>query len=226
MDALKARLAGERETPRPVRLASYSTFTTYFLGRFLKEEMPGAAFHVRQAVPGEIEVLVADRAVDIGLTYAPMPSPKVQYVRAATTRMAVYARRGAFAGVPVEEIPMVSSLTDISGSPLAATKGFDGWPLGFYDRLIRYEIEGLDAALAACRQGLCAGYFPSFLIHLHNAEVAPALALRPVTLPAAYKAQQLPIYLVRRRNDGEDPVARKLARSLKQACRVEDGKAR
>lgn len=201
---------------RPVRIGSFSTFTTYFLGAFAKKEWPDARLHVKQLMPGEIEQALVDQVIDVGMTYVPMPREGVKYLKAAKTTVELYARKGAFKGVDPKDVPMVAPITPITGTVLDA-RGFDGWPTDYFQRRVKYQIEGLEAALAMTRQGLCAGFFPSFLVKLHNAETAAAFHLEPLPLPFKLRPQVLTLYLVRRSSDDDDAVTRKLARALRQA---------
>ena len=209
--------------PSPLRIGSHSTFTTYFLARFLADEMAeGEKVHIRQAMPGEMERLLTERAIDYALTYAPTPTPDVEYHRAAVSELALYAQVGrlrAFAAMDLAALPTVAPITSVADSAMRSNS-FDGWPRDFYDRSINYEIEGLDAALAVCRRGLAVGYFPSFLIKLHNADVRPELRLERVPVPPHLRGQKLTLYIVRRRGEAEDSLMKKLSKSLRLACRA------
>lgn len=220
-DDLKAGVAQKADDrQQPVRFGSYSTFTTFFLGSFMRDVMPEARFLVRQTMPGELEHALGANLVDYGLTYMPVPDPKVKFIEAAQTGMAVYTRRGAFKGMPLNEIPAVAPTTAVGRGLIDAT-GFDGWPRAMGERAVKYHIEGLDAALEACRNGMCAGYFPTFLVALHNERVRPELALVPLVLPGKLAPNKLALYIVRRASDADDTVVRKLAKHLRVACRAE-----
>ena len=57
----------------PLRVGSFSTFTTYFLGGFLAAEQLTGTVEVRQVMPGEIEAALLGGEVDVGITYLPIP---------------------------------------------------------------------------------------------------------------------------------------------------------
>jgi DNA-binding transcriptional LysR family regulator len=113
---------------------------------------------------------------------------------------------------------MVAPITPVTGTVLDA-RGFDGWPTDYFQRQVKYQIEGLEAALELTRQGLCAGFFPKFLVKLHNSEMGAAFHLEPLTLPVKLRPQTLTLYLVRRSSDEDDLITRKLAKALRQVAK-------
>jgi DNA-binding transcriptional LysR family regulator len=140
-------------------------------------------------------------------------------VRAARTPFEFYGRRGRFTTADFATAPYIASPTQLGRGALDATT-LDAWPAD-WGRAARYEMEGLEAALETCRQGLAIGYFPRYLIKLHNERVRSELQLDVLVPPARFgKGRALDIYLVRRAADEDEPPAlKRLAKVLRAVCR-------
>jgi DNA-binding transcriptional LysR family regulator len=203
----------------PVRFASHSVFTTYFLGYVLRHHAPSEEIFARHLVPGAIEASIAARESDFGLTYLPVPTTGIEFIPVTRVAMGIFARRGAFRGVPFDQIPCSIPLLRVSdAAPHAVT--VDAWPEGVPRTFVRYHFDLLETALEACRQGLSWGYFPLFVAWLHNAEVRKELAIEPLRVaPSPSRRNAWQVFLVKRGGDEESAAMKRTCAALRVVCK-------
>jgi DNA-binding transcriptional LysR family regulator len=207
--------ATERTPPSaPIRFCSYSIFTTYFLGHLLREMAPAEEVFSRNVGPGGIEASIASFESDFGLTYLPVPTPGIEFVPVTKIAMGVFIRRSAFPGLSLEEIPCSMPMTRISAATASASR-IDAWPDSLPRGRVRFHIEQLETALECCRQGLSWGYFPQFLVWLHNQHVRPEAQLEQ--LP--HKSSALQTFLVKRLGDDESPAMKRTSAALRDVAK-------
>jgi DNA-binding transcriptional LysR family regulator len=208
-------------TPHPaqtrLRLGSFEVFTTYFMGRALKEFPQDIELILHELTPGKLEEALIERHVDLGITYIPIPRAELDFVKVTTIRMAAFTRRGAFRRQPLAEIPFAVPVTPIYGSP-TKVNGLDGWPDHLATRNCRYRVTLMETAMELSRAGLAATYLPKFIVELHNEQVKEEYRLEPLDVklnfPESYLEQ--PVYLVKRKTDDEGPVMKKVAKVLRR----------
>jgi DNA-binding transcriptional LysR family regulator len=200
----------------PLRLATFEVFSTYFL-KGLENIKWDKGLKLFEAVPGEIEKLVLEEQADVGITYLPVPHPKLDFLKVATIEMGVFIKKGSFKNIAQEEIPFVIPLAPLNGTPTKA-KGLDGWPEHAYERIIKYEVTLLESALELCRQGRCAGYFPQFIIEEHNQKMAAEYSLERKYQKNHIKSCFSDVYIVKRKNSLEDEIIKKVAKMVRLTC--------
>ncbi len=216
------KVQSSEKSERPLRLGSFDVFTTYFLSEILQRTSCRNAL-VYELIAGHLERALIEREIDYGITYLPVPSGEVQHVQVATIEMGIFARKGAFAGVPFEKLPFAVPVTPLFGAP-DRMRGRDGWPDAAIPRQVVYQVTLVESALELCRKGLAVAYLPRFLVRLHNEEARPAYKLirlpPPRRLPKGLiKTGTQPVYLVRRTAEAEGPIFRELAKVVRTICR-------
>lgn len=197
-----------------VRIATFEVFSTYAL-EFLKHlEWNQKQIVLHEVLPGELERALADRQVDIGITYMPIAHPELEHMKIGAIEMGVYTHAEAFKGVKQNDLPFVVPVMPITGSP-SRIRGLDGWPEDSYPRQVRYQVTLMESALELVRQGRAAGYFPVFVVELHNTRVREDLRL--VRRPSIYKGRvcKTDVFLVKRRSDIESSLHKQLARGFR-----------
>ncbi|MCB0414097.1 MAG: LysR family transcriptional regulator [Bdellovibrionales bacterium] len=217
IDALKESTQNNTETDI-LSIATFEVFSTYFL-RFLDE--PGLSalkLRLHEALPGEIERLVADRIVDFGITYIPVPYPDIEYLKIVDTEMGVFVKKGAFKGIEQPHIPFVTPIFPIRATPTKA-RGLDGWPENAYKRRILHEVTLLTSAIELCRQGRVAGYFPLFIAREFNMRSPKDSQLERKPSPYGNRKCTVPVYIVKRNSDIEHQRMKQLARAIRTICK-------
>jgi DNA-binding transcriptional LysR family regulator len=205
--------------PPPLRLATYCVFTTYFLDSLIGLSLSGLRIHQQRIPPGELEEAIRNRATDVGITFLPFPRGDLDCLPLAEFKMRVFARPRSFDRLPIEEIPFVASVSEVSGAPYSV-QTMDGWPHLNVSRNLVYQVAGLDAALGIARRGLAAVYCPTFTAALHNQVVKRELRLAPVALPRPLGEQVYTAYLIKRKSDREEPPVKKLTSAIRRLTRA------
>jgi DNA-binding transcriptional LysR family regulator len=207
-----------KQLEAPLRLATFEVFSTYFL-KGLENINWEKGLKLFEANPGDIEKLILEDQADVGITYLPVPHPKLDFLKVATIEMGVFIKKGSFKNVAQHEIPFVIPLAPLNGTPTRA-KGLDGWPESAYDRIIKYEVTLLESALELCRQGRCAGYFPKFIIEEHNKKIASEFSLERKFQKEHLKSCYSDVYIVKRKNSLEDDVIKKVSKMVRLTCSI------
>lgn len=214
IDALPQALQSSASAERPVRIGSFEVFTTHFLPRLL-EQLGEQTVELHELIPGHLEQALASRAIDLGITYLPVPHPELDHIEAGQVEMGVFARRGAFARAGFSEMPFVVPVSPVSGSP-NRVRGLDGWPDDRLARRIQYRVTLLESALELCRTGRAAAYLPTFLVDLHNGKARPEFQLTPKPMPAGIRSAKQPVFLIKRKADAESSLHRRVAKALRR----------
>jgi DNA-binding transcriptional LysR family regulator len=215
-EQLKRSLTEAVQESLVLRLGSYSTFTTYFLGPLLKEVMGENPLAIHPLLPGEIEAALLDRTIDLGITSFPVAHEQVHLEKVSEFEMGVYARRGAFAGVAFEQLPFAVPFIKFSHASIGG-RTLDAWP-DSQARTIKYYINGLESLLEACRNGSAAAVFPKFVVDLHNQQVKEGYRLEPRALPAKMKKISLNVFLLTRKAEAKGPFYDGVRQTLRKVC--------
>jgi DNA-binding transcriptional LysR family regulator len=217
---LEAMRGDAPEVP-PVRVGSFEVFTTYLFAEVARRYFADLPVFLFELGPGRIEDAVVRSEVDVGLTYAPVPNPDVDFLPVTTFEMGLFARRSAFDAVEHAAVPFVVPVTPVAGS-IAASRSLDGWPEGTVPRLVRYRCELLESCLAFARNGLAVVHAPRFVVTLANHGVKEDRRLVPRALPRPMKPVRLTIYVVKRRGLAETRAVRRLASAVRAIVRDAD----
>ncbi len=209
---------GEPAAGSKLRVGTFEVFSTYAFARLARDQLRGLPVAIRELVPGEIEAMLAEHAIDVGISYIPIPRPGIEFLRVASLQMGLFARAGAFQGVPLGDIPFAVPVTPVHGAP-SGVRTLDLWPDHRFPRRIAYEIQLMETGLALCRSGLAALFVPRFVAALHNEMIHPRARLDELPTPPKVQAVRAPVYLVKRASTLEDARLKKLAAGLRVLCR-------
>lgn len=138
-----------------------------FLKLLPKQLLTTSTFSHRQICfqemgPGEIESAVQKRLLDVGITYIPMPTEGVEYLRIGKFRMGVFCAQASLASQPLGEIPFVVPSAALNTNPLDVLNN-DGWKEGLFLRKVAYKASSLATAIDIVRMGKAAVFMPTFL---------------------------------------------------------------
>jgi DNA-binding transcriptional LysR family regulator len=222
IDELREQVKKRREVTRqaPLRIATFEVFSTYFLQALSDAQFQDRGLVLHEVIPGELEQMIAQNKADFGITYMPIPHPGVEHIKITSVLMGVYKKRGSFEGVPQQELPFVVPVMPFTGTP-TRIRGLDGWPEDAYERNVRYQVTLLESALELCRQGRCAGYFPSFVAKRHNLQVKASFALQRHPYSRSLKRCYSDVYLVKRRDHQEDALTQWVAKLIRIGTRLD-----
>jgi DNA-binding transcriptional LysR family regulator len=200
-----------------IRIGSFEVFTSYFIGKLMKEYLTDCEVEIHELVPGRLEEALLLHKVDIGITYEPIPRSGIEYVKVTSLEMAAYALAGRFDGVATLEIPFVIPVSPLEGAP-SGVKGRDGWPDERFKRKVRYRVDLMTTGLEMVHQGLCAIFIPKFVASLHNESIRGELKLAPVELPKGIGVVKRDVYIVKRESTVETRAIKQVAKALRKIC--------
>lgn len=218
LDDLRHSVEAEAAQKVELRLATFEVFSTHFLRNLIGPEWDEIPMTIHELIPGELERALVDRQVDIGITYMPVPHPDLDFLKVVSVDMGVYTAKGAFGDLPHPELPFVIPVNPLYGAP-SRVRGLDGWPDDAYPRKILYRVTLLESALALCRQGKAAGFFPSFVVDAHNHQVKEEYRLVRRSSPYKGRVCETDVFLAKRKSDVENRAMKLLAKAIRISCK-------
>ena len=218
LEELRLSAESERNPTQEIRLATFEVFSTYFLKDLDTAEWDDIPVTVHDVLPGELERALVERHVDVGLTYMPVPHPDLDYLKVASIEMGVFTGKDAFPDMGQAELPFVVPVNPLFGSP-SRVRGLDGWPDDAYPRQIKYRVTLLESALELCRRKKAAGFFPIFVVELHNAEMKEEFRLVRRASPYKGRVCRTDVFLVKRKADVENTTMKQLAKAVRLLCK-------
>lgn len=195
-------------------IATFEVFSTYFLGKIISEDFQDYECNVYELVPGAMEESIASGVVDIGITYLPVPHKDLDFLKVSSIKMGIYGIKNKFETTLFNDIPFVVPNLPIAGTPSKA-KGLDGWPDHLIARNTVYHVSMMETALDLCRRGRCVGYFPHFVVKLHNEKCDPQNRLELLKSPSKLTAQKYDVFMIKRKSDLETSNFKKISRALR-----------
>lgn len=198
----------------PLSIGTFEVFSTYFLGQVISSEFKSREVDVLELMPGELEKSIVEGFVDIGITYLPIPNPEIDIFKIMKIEMGIYGLKNKFKSTPISDIPFVTPIQKLIGTP-SKVRGLDGWPDDKIPRNILYRVTMMETALELCRQGVCVGYFPKFIIDLHNKKVKSSSALHLVSTKEILKKSSQDVYMIKRKSHLETSDFKKISKSLR-----------
>lgn len=211
---LKEHLGREQKKEKVLKVGTFEVFSTYFSGELYKHHLPHSESVLYELIPGEIEEILNEGLIDIGITYLPVPHQNIDHIKIVDIEMDVFGRSDAFKNKDFKDLPFVIPVRPIQSAPTKA-RGLDGWPDDKIYRNIFYRVTLMESALELCRQGLAVAYLPSFIVKLHNQKLKKEFQLSPIAHALKIKERKHSVYLVKRKNDSEDALDKKLARAIR-----------
>lgn len=203
---------GQPSVGEDFRVGSFEVFTTYFLNVLLKT-YPFRSLVLQECLPGELEQSIDQRRTDVGITYVPIPTPRVVFKEATKITMGVFGLKGVFDEKDTAP-PFVVPLAPLEGTP-SKVVGLDGWPDHEFPRKFAYRVALMQSAIEICSQGLALAYLPEFVVNLYNQKAASKyqLAKYPCAIPEKQRRQS--VYIIHRHGEKEGPEIRAIAKALR-----------
>ncbi len=207
----------DRQISTPLRIGSFETFTSFFIGPLLKKYLSSSNIEIHELVPGRLEEALVLNKIDVGITYEPIPRKGVEYIKVASLFMGAFAKKGLFTDDDLSTLPFITPVTPLEGAP-SGVKGRDGWPDEKFSRNIKYRVDLLATGLEIARQGLGAIFIPRFVARLHNERATPDLRIEALKMPRGLNAIKREVFIIKRESSVEDTVIRQIAKALRDIC--------
>lgn len=199
-------------TSEHFRVGSFEVFTTYFLNVLLKSG-PFQSLVLQEFLPGQLEQSIEQRRTDVGITYVPIPTPRVVFKEATKITMGVFGIKGAI-DIRDPDPPFVVPLAPLEGTP-SKVVGLDGWPDHQFPRKFMYRVALMQSAIEICSQGLALAYLPEFVVNLYNKKTTQKYQLVPYQCSIPEKHRKQSVYIVHRQGEREGPEIRAIAKALR-----------
>jgi DNA-binding transcriptional LysR family regulator len=87
--------------------------------------------------------------------------------------------------------------------------------------LVRFAVDMLESALDLARRGIGVLYVPTFVAALHNRMTDKAHALQRLPTPKEAHLKKRDVFLVKRRAAAESEDMKKIAKALREICRLD-----
>ncbi|MBT4760054.1 MAG: LysR family transcriptional regulator [Bdellovibrionaceae bacterium] len=210
---LKSSHENQRQN-KQLTVASFEVFSTHFLGRVISKSFPQHSVNVLELIPGAMEEAIINRDADIGITYLPIPHPDLDILEVNSIKMGVFGLKKVFNNFDSKELPFVIPNQFVEGTP-SKVKGLDGWPDHVFPRNIKYKVTLMETALELCRQGSCVGYFPNFVINLHNKKIVRKYKLDQIQFTGIPKFNRQIVYMIKRKSDLEASNFKKISKAIR-----------
>ncbi|MBK9040042.1 MAG: LysR family transcriptional regulator [Bdellovibrionales bacterium] len=208
---LLSQIAGDHQCAE-IKIGTFEVFSTYLSPKFVQAMEKHTEVSFEELGPGNLETAIINGQVDFGITYLPIPRPNLDHLEITKIRMGIFGNKKFSAEKKsFEELPFVVPITNIDGAP-TKVKGLDGWPDDRIQRNIKYSVSLMETALALSREGLAVGYFPKFVVELHNQYAKLEYSFKEFSPPSKISGLQ-PVYAVKRKDRAEDA-------SFKSLCKV------
>ena len=98
----------------------------------------------------------------MGITYIPIPTEGVEYLRIGKFRMGIFCAQAKWASKALSEIPFVTPSTTLNSNPMDILNS-DGWKEGLFLRKIAFKASSLATAVDIVKVGKAAVFMPIFL---------------------------------------------------------------
>ncbi len=210
------QLGSAKVTP-PIRLATFELFSTYVFSKLTQKFDSKTRFTLLEKAPGEIEKCILAKEADFGITTQPIPNSHLDFMRLCSFKSGIFVCGPKSNPKDFSELVFSSPLTPIPTNP-AGTNQLDGWPAGT-PRILAYRVELLETGLALARLGRAAIFCPVFIAQLHNQVVKSELQIKEISPPKNFKHAPGGVYFVKRKNDPESPLVKKLTTQIRLLCK-------
>lgn len=196
-----------------VKIATFEVFSTHLAPEINAAIGLETEIAWLDRLPGAIEQAVKNENATLGITYEPISTDGIEHVEVTSIAMGIYqSMHSSHKHEKIRELPFVVPLQENFLTP-SRTKGLDGWPDHRITRNIRYSVSHLESALSMVAHNQCIGFFPRFIASRYN-KGRDDLKIKLIE-NTKIKSQRQSVFLVKRREDSESLIVRKVARVLR-----------
>ena len=207
----------DKSIKKAQKIGTFEVFSTHLLGSVSSKYFKDDALDLYEMLPGQLEKNLAEGKIDIGITYEPIPTAGIEFIKIGKIEMGIFARSGHFQGHDVLDIPFVAPVSPLEGSP-TGVHGLDGWPDDKFQRTVKFRVDMMESGMALVRSGACAIFLPKFIVRHHNRTVQSDFHLTERKLPQGMKAVSRNIYILKRKSRVEGGLERAIAKLIRAEC--------
>ncbi|MGZ3780744.1 MAG: LysR family transcriptional regulator [Pseudobdellovibrionaceae bacterium] len=200
-----------------IKIATFEAFSTHLLCRSWKKFLPDSELELREFLPGKMEEAISQGVSSIGISYEPIPHRDIELTFIGKVEMGIFGIKEKFQNVPFQELPFVTPVSLISGTPTGA-KGLDGWPENELPRTSRFRVDMMESGLTLARTGQAVIYIPKFLAQQYNHDLVAEAKLHQLPHPKGLKNVYRKVFLLNRKGSIEDTDFRRVAKLIRSQC--------
>lgn len=198
-----------------LRIVSFEVFTTYFLGMVGAELGHSGTVEIREAIPGQMEQLIAEHHSDLGITYLPIPHQGVEFTKVGKIKMGIFGLKKYRKGYDLKELPFVIPIAPVQGTP-SGVRGLDGWPEHLFERKVQFRVEMMETAIQLCRRGVAVAFLPEFVASLANSQALAEVRLEEISQPVDFEPIVRDVFLIKRKGAQESKHLREIAKAIRR----------
>jgi len=207
-------IKNKTQPKKSIRITSWAVFNSYLIPSFI-DQNPEYEYEILTKVPGKLEESILQSQADIGITYAPVTMPGLEYLKIASFKFNIYGAK-KFQKIPFEDWPFAIPISKPKGS-IIPIKGLDNWPSEI-ERNIPFNMQSLESALILATQGTAVVHCPEFIIKKRNHFLKEKFKLHQLYSSFQYKSKKLDIFIVIKKGQIENRVIKKLAKEIRINC--------
>ncbi|MES2769532.1 MAG: LysR family transcriptional regulator [Bdellovibrionota bacterium] len=215
LKAIEALMETREPLKNTLKIVSFEVFTTYFLADVVSKYFHNHNVEIREAIPGQMESLIADGHSDVGITYIPIPRAGIEFLKVGKIRMGIFGLKGSWKETSVKKLPFITPIAPLEGMP-SGMQGLDGWPEHLFERTIQYRVEMMETAIQLSQRGAAVCFLPEFIAQEVNKNSASHLHLEEIPQPTNIKRVFRDVFLIHRRGYEETKSMRELAKAVRQ----------
>jgi len=203
------------ENQKNLRIGTFEVFSTYFLQK-LSAFYEDYQIEMHEVLPGELERSLLNFKIDLGITYEPIPTKGIEYLKVTTLESGIFSANKDFKKMSFLEIPFATPKTPLDSIP-TGVKGLDGWPEDKFPRFQKFRVDMLESGLQLAQASHCAVFIPKFIAKIRNNFITKEeYQLKEIPLPKGMRPIKHSVYLVKRSSQKEDAIFKKMAKILRE----------
>lgn len=213
----KEFLFEDKSIKKAQKIGTFEVFSTHLLGSVWSKYFKDDALDLYEMLPGHLEKNLAEGNIDIGITYEPIPTPGIEFIKIGKIEMGIFAKSGHFLDQDILKIPFVAPVSPLEGSP-TGVQGLDGWPDDKFPRTVKFRVDMMESGIALVRSGQCAIFLPKFVARHHNRMAQSEFHITERKLPVGMRPVTRHVYLLKRKSRVEGALDRIIAKLIRAEC--------
>lgn len=193
-----------------IKLGGIEVFMPFLASHLAGDELlSNVNVELHEFGAGVLEAAVKDKVLDYGVTYIPVSTSGLQFLKISSFQMGIFYKNKSFKNLDLSEVPFVVPFAPLVNNP-SDIKNRDGWASSKIQRNIKYKTNSLFTALELVAAGQAAVYIPEFVSD-HFTGGIHQLEIKDKSLK-----QKRDVYLILRNESEEDKFAKKISKIIRK----------
>lgn len=213
---LVANLKNNTNEAKPIVKFGLSELISVTSVAYITKELHPMSVKVRQLDVGEMETQIANRNIDFGFGFVPLPQPHIEYLSIGKVTLNSYAHKDLLKKYSPDTIPYSVPVTDYGNNPMGYKKR-DGWS-GVISRNPHYYMGNFSMSFQLLKNEVAAAYIPDFVAALVNNKNR---IKKLVLIKEHAKAKTIrDVYLIKLKNKEESKDIKKATKIIRKLIRT------